>query len=225
MLGKVGFDPGHFQGHNVYKDYIEGNTMLKLGLALNKEYGSPLSRYDGKDLSFQLRAKTLKAAGCNSVISLHSNYPTDGVLVIYSLNRPQDKPIAEHIAKEIAKAIGTTWRVWTRASSHSVAGKPVDYYGIIRHSINAGLQPFIVEHGSHKEMSADTEQKIKAIVECYGKLMGIEKPLTTQESIDILAGVNVLTDKNKWLKKAVGDSDIYFLLSKMAKYVKGSVKS
>ena len=51
-FGKVGFDPGHFDGQNIGPNgYIEGNAMLRLGLKLRDKYGCFITRSDGEDVS------------------------------------------------------------------------------------------------------------------------------------------------------------------------------
>jgi hypothetical protein len=213
-LGKVGFDPGHYKGQNIGPNgYIEGDAMLKLGLKLRDKYGSFITRDDDKDRTFSERARSAKLAGCNTLISLHSNYPTDGVLVIYSLKHPSDKTIAESIGIEIAKALGIkSSKVWTRPSTHD---NNTDYYAMIRQPIDLGIEHvFIVEHGSHTQMSIDTEKKLDAIVECYGKLLDL-KPKTSKYE-DALNKLNNVVkakrgtglDLEYW--KIRKDVDVYF---------------
>jgi hypothetical protein len=170
-LGKVVFDPGHFHGANVdpkYPDYSEGTEMLKLGKMLQERLGVPLTRTDGKDIDFSERVRRAKAVGADTLISLHSNYPNTGVLVIYSIHRPQDKPIAEWIGKAIANALGIKFR---EARTRKSEKGNYDYYGMIRQPYNAGIRPFIVEHGAHSELAIDTQKKFEKIVEVYVSIL------------------------------------------------------
>jgi hypothetical protein len=175
-FGKVGFDPGHYAGQNAGPNgYFEGDAMLKLGLKLRETYGSFLTRTDSNDVTFKERTRRAKEAGCNTLISLHSDYPANGVLVLYSVQRPDDQTLAEMIGKEVAAALGISFRrAWARPSTNDPS---TDYYGMIRQPITAGIEhAFIVEHGSHSEMSVNTNIKINSLVECYGRILGL-KPI------------------------------------------------
>ena len=176
-LGKVGFDPGHHANCNAGPgSYREGNVMLELGNALRKAYGVFTTRSDGNPVDYYDRAKKVKDAGCDTFLSLHTNAPIEanGVIVIYSLQRPNDKEIAECIGKEISKTLGLEFR---GAKTRQYPNKPgVDYYAVIRHSVALGIEHvFIVEHGSHWEFAVDTEKKIQACIEAYGRLFNLNK--------------------------------------------------
>jgi hypothetical protein len=176
-LGKVGFDPGHHANCNAGPGtYREGNVMLTLGNALKETYSVFTTRIDGNPVDYYERAKKVKDAGCDTFLSLHTNAPIEanGVIVIYSLQRPNDKEIAECIGKEISKALGLEFR---GAKTRQYPNKPgVDYYAVIRHSVALGIEHvFIVEHGSHWEFAVDTEKKIQACIEAYGRLFNLNK--------------------------------------------------
>jgi hypothetical protein len=180
MFGKTVFDPGHGTRINAGPNgYFEGDTMLQLGLML-KAKGYQLTKEDSSDPVLLARVKQAKALGANTLISLHTNWvppdnptSTEETMVIYSLNKPQDKAIAEYIAAEIASAIGVKKsKVWTRHASYSTPQVPVDYYGILRHSVSLGIEhAFIIEHCNHAQMSVDTDVKLKKIVECYERIL------------------------------------------------------
>jgi hypothetical protein len=217
-FGKVGFDPGHYAGQNAGPGaYREGDVMLKLGLMLQQK-GFFITRTDGKDLSFPVRAA--KAAGCDTLISLHTNAPKEasGILIFYSMLRPDDKAMAEYIGQELSKATGIPFRGAKTRPSTSYPTQ--DYYGMIRNPINAGIEHvFIVEHGSHWEMAVDTEKKLQAIVDSYCKMFDV-KVTEAQQNVNILFDNKILTDQDKWLKKAAGDSDVYWLIKKAAEFIK-----
>lgn len=168
----IAFDPGHYAGANKVGTYCEGDTMLKLGLALKNAYNVPLTRETGKNLDFKERAVKAKQAGCDTVISLHTNWPetAKGVIVFYSVTRPQDKAFAEQLGKEIAAAMGLKFR---KVEARSFAKDPkTDYYAIIRLSLRQGIErAFIVEHGMHLEFAADVEKNIQACTEAYGRVL------------------------------------------------------
>lgn len=174
--GKVGFDPGHYEGINAGPNgYYEGNVMLKLGLLL-KQKGFYITREDGRDITLIERVRRAKAAGCDTLVSLHTDWippdspkSTEGTMVIYSINKPGDKEPAEYIGREIAKALGTIFRgLYTRRSTTDPSK---DYYGILRHSVNLGLRyAFIVEHCNHGQLAYDTDAKLKKIADCYDRI-------------------------------------------------------
>jgi hypothetical protein len=208
-FGKVGFDPGHYKGQNIGPNgYREGDVMLRLGLKLQQKYGIFLTRKDIGDISFQARAQLAKAAGCNTLISLHTNAPEDakGVLVIYSMKHPGDHEIAHYIGEEVAKAIGLKVRgVITRAG---VSFPSLDYYAMIRRPEALGIEhPFIVEHGSHWEMATNTEDKLNKIVECYGRILGLVHEMTFEEAEHIIAE-KVGIDPAYWIARR--NIDPYF---------------
>lgn len=175
-LGKVGFDPGHYAGANKAGTYSEGDAMLKFGLALQKEYGVFLTRTDGKDIDLKQRAVLAKKAGCNALISLHTNWPepATGIIIFYSVKRPQDKAIAELLGQELSQASGLKFR---GAKTRSYESDPsTDYYGVIRHGISQGLDHvFIVEHGMHLEFAQDMNKKINVLVKAYGAFLELEQ--------------------------------------------------
>ena len=174
--GKVGFDPGHYAGVNVGPNgYREGDVMLKLGLLL-KQKGFYITRDDGKDITLKERVRRASAAGCDTLISLHTDWvppenpkSTEGTMVIYSFNKPEDKEPAEYIGREIAKALGIGYRgLYTRKSTTDPSQ---DYYGILRHGVDYGLRHvFIVEHCNHAQLAYDTDAKIKKIADCYEQI-------------------------------------------------------
>ena len=177
----IAFDAGHGDGANVppeNKAYSEGTTMRQLGTALKDGFAKNgqevfLTRTTRTDISLLERARRAKAAGCSKVISIHTNYPHDGVLVFYSVNKPQNKALADKIGNAMAKAMGIEYRgARTRLSSHTNDGQPQDWYGIIRNSEARGMDAFIVEHGSHMEFAQDVQGNIKKVVDTYLKLFG-----------------------------------------------------
>lgn len=194
-MRKPAFDPGHYAKYNAGPTgYYEGDAMLQFALALQKSYGVFLTRTDGKNLDLKERADIAKAAGCDTLISLHTNAPeaASGVIIFYSVQRPGDRVIAETLGQALAKAMGLTFR---GAKVRTFENDPTtDYYGVIRHSIRHGLEhAFIVEHGSHWEFAVGTSAKIAACVRVYGEFLGLIKEL------DWLEMLKLTTDSpDKW---------------------------
>ncbi|MEN6317051.1 MAG: peptidoglycan-binding protein [Clostridiaceae bacterium] len=176
-FGNPGFDLGHHARCNAGPGtYREGDAMLLFGDSLRKKYKVFTTRMDGNAIDLYSRAKKIKDAGCNTMISLHTNAPEDavGIIVIYSLQRPGDKALAEYIGQELAKTTGLEFR---GAKTRQYPNKPgVDYYGIIRYAVSLGMEhAIIVEHGSHWEFAVDIESKIQQCVECYGRIFDLKE--------------------------------------------------
>jgi hypothetical protein len=225
---KVGFDPGHFAGANVGPGtYREGDVMLKLGLMLQKKYGAFLTRTDGKDLSFPVRSAKAKTAGCNTLISLHTNAPeaARGIIIFYSMKHSEDKAMAEYIGQELSRASGISFR--GANTRPSVSYPTQDYYGMIRNPVNQGIEHvFIIEHGSHWEMAVDTDKKLNAIVECYGRILGlIPKEMTIDMAIDHWTELGVISDptgmKNDFVSGNIRPDRFKYFIIKSAKFLKG----
>lgn len=218
-FGIVGFDPGHFKGHNIGPGtYLEGDAMLALGLMLQQK-GFFITRTGPGDVSFPVRASRAKMSGCNTLISLHTNAPeaAKGIIIFYSVKRPADKELAEYIGQELSKATGINFRGAKTRPSETHPGN--DYYGMIRNPVNEGIDHvFIIEHGSHWEMAAKLETNLKAICECYTRIF---KATETLQNINVLFDNGIIIDKEKWLKKANNDSDVYWLIKKMVNKLKG----
>jgi hypothetical protein len=198
-MRKIAFDPGHYTKYNAGPPgYYEGDAMLQFGLALKKAYGIYLTRTDGKNLDLNERADIAKAAGCDTLISLHTNAPeaASGVIIFYSVQRPGDRVIAEALGQALAKATGLTFR---GAKVRTYESDPTtDYYGVIRHSIRHGLEhAFIVEHGSHWEFAANMQMKIDACVKVYGEFLGVIKDM------DWLDVIKKATDSPEKWEKAI----------------------
>jgi hypothetical protein len=214
-FGKVGFDPGHYKGQNIGPNgYREGDAMLRLGLKLQQKYGVFLTRKDDKDLSFQARAQLAKAAGCNTLISTHTNAPKEatGILVIYSMKHPEDKSMAQYIGEELAKAIGL--KVRGIITKPGISFPSLDYYAMIRRPEALGIEhPFIVEHGCHWEMAVNTEDKLNKIVECYGRILRLVHEMTFEEAEHIIAEKAGI-DPAYWIARK--NIDTYFAAHEIA---------
>lgn len=174
----IWLDPGHYAGANVdprNPHYSEGDTMLKLGLRLKEAFAEKgirinLTREDGRDVALATRGKM--AANADLFISLHTDYPANDTLIFYSLLRPEDKAMAEHIGQTVARHLGVGFRgARTRASALSTPQNPRDYYAVIRSAIAAGAKHvFLLEHCGHAQMAVDTDEKIERIVQAYLEL-------------------------------------------------------
>jgi hypothetical protein len=167
-LGKIVFNPGHTHGANVdpnYPDYSEGTSMYELGQMLN----APLTRENYENPSMQERAERAKDLGADTYISLHSNYPIEGIIIYYSLERPEDKTIADELGTKLAEALGIEYRgAETKLYPDT---DDTDYYGDIRYAIRQGISHvLLVEHGAHSELAEGTQKKLEKIAQVYKSL-------------------------------------------------------
>jgi len=157
--------------------------MRQLGLFLKDRItDSVITRPDKQNITFRQRVKKGVESGCDTLISIHTNAPpAKGIMVFYSIFRPEDKALAKLIAKALSKELGIKIRgVMTRKSQKG----NWDYYGIIRNSINAGLaHVLIVEHGDHSEFAMDIENNIKAVYRAY-------KEVFEKMNVSRIAGYN-----------------------------------
>jgi hypothetical protein len=171
--GKVVFNPGHINGANVdpaFPDYSEGTQMYNLGLILNSATGAPLTRGPNEKPELYERARRAKALGANTYISLHTNYPTHGVIVYYSVRRPEDRELAEAVGSQVAQVMGINFRgAETKLYPDT---DDTDYYGDVRYAVREGIEHvLLVEHGAHAEMAIDTEAKLQAIARVYESIL------------------------------------------------------
>lgn len=172
------FDPGHGNGANVDENcswYSEGTNNLNIWY----EVSDLFFRYNKKAYStrtspeiipLEERGKMAGKAGCDWYFSIHSNYPTPGIIVYYSIKRPKDKEYADYIAENLSKALGFKNR--GSATRHYPNNPKIDYSSVIRNSIAYGVKhAFVVEHGNHCEMAKDTKTKNKLIAKTYLKML------------------------------------------------------
>lgn len=210
-FSNVGIDLGHYANANAGPvGYYEGNVMLDFGLALAKKYDVFLTRTTGKNLDLKQRGLLAKGAGCDAMISFHTNAPVKatGIVIYYPKSRPQDKAIADALGKELSLATGIKY---DGAFTRTFSDGRTDYYGIIRDGLKAGLRSvLIVEHGSHWEFSIDTQKKIDACVEVYGEIFGLRpKEMSFLDALEIIhsaTGSNIAywyarKDIDKWFEK------------------------
>lgn len=156
---KICIDAGHFANcncnTNVSPTYWESRMAWKLHLMQKEE----LERYEGvsvrltrtdpeKDLGVVARGQA--AAGCDLLISDHSNAATDpGVdwpVAIYPVNN-QRKALAQKLTDVMTAVMGTRQqgKIYQRWNSANNA----DYYGVIRGAASVGVPAIILEHSFH----------------------------------------------------------------------------
>jgi len=208
-FNKIGFDPGHYAGANIGPgSYREGDVMLQFGLALQAKYGSFLTRNTGVNLTLKQRGVLAKNAGCDMLISLHTNAPEKfkGIKIFYPKSRTQDYSLAVSLGQALAKATGIKFE---GAKTRTFTDGVTDYYGVIRDGLRVGLKSvFIVEHGSHWEFAVDTQKKIAACVDVYGKFFDLPSGGMTYEQALKIISEAAGTSADYWLARK--DIDKWF---------------
>lgn len=197
-MKKATIDPGHAPG-NANKGptgYYEYAGMWKLSNYLKTELKRcgievKLTRTENEDPSLQERGT--RAKGSDIFISEHSNAANgnaQGVECFYSVNRPDDKKWAEKLSKAVSEVMGNNNRgAKTRESQTS---KGVDYYGVIRSAVAAGVPHiFLIESGFHDNPKDEAFLKVdsnllkiaKAQAKVICELLGVKYIEETQETI------------------------------------------
>ena len=211
MAIKIMIDPGHYAGYNksnVYPAYCEGDKMWILSQFLMEELKSygfivgctkpSINSYPKNNGSDYVYGRGQKAKGYDLFISLHSNAcnteSVDRVVVIFPMSAA---------GRDLAIKLGTSVKTVMGVSSYQMlqrdyntgtyyydqkarAGK--DYYGVIRGSMDAGVQTgIIIEHGFHTNKKCATwlynDANLKALAIAEAKTIadyyGVKKPTTS----------------------------------------------
>jgi hypothetical protein len=121
--------------------------------------------------SLQARAAYAKKLGCDTFLSLHSNYPSKGVIIYYSFKRPEDKAIAINLGQAIANALGIDFN-----GAVTKVENGEDFYGTLRYGVRQGLKHvLLIEHGAHEELAIDTQSKLQKITNVYKTFFNLQK--------------------------------------------------
>lgn len=167
---RIMIDPGHVKGYNagVTPGYYEGNAMYNYGVYLKKE----LEAYDGftvfitredieENPSLESRGTMASNRKCDLFLSLHSNAysPSSaacGVSGFYSVKRPGSKALGNRILNAIVdlmkKDTKITYSRGMTTRAYSTQSPNLDYYGVIRASVNGVSSveySYLIEHGFH----------------------------------------------------------------------------
>lgn len=157
---KICIDAGHSLGQNISPAdpaYSEGTRMFRLQKFLRQA----LERYGAEVICTRQRVEDnpnlyergQMAKGCALLLSLHSNAVgeqvndnIDYVRVYYSVNR-RGQALAQAMSELIASVMGTR-QLPQYLVRYNGAGDR-DYYGIIRHGVEAGAVSLLLEHSFH----------------------------------------------------------------------------
>ena len=161
---KIVLDPGHGKNENKGVDpaYKEGTQMWKLAqkeIELLKKYQCEvICTRPSIDDNPSVEERGKMAADADIFLSLHSNTPGSdskgtpayekctGTISFYSIKRPDDKPFATDLAKDVADVMG----IYSRGAKTKKKANGDDYYGVIRNAIAVGCKhAYIIEHGFH----------------------------------------------------------------------------
>ncbi|MCL2436475.1 MAG: LysM peptidoglycan-binding domain-containing protein [Clostridiales bacterium] len=157
-MATIVIDPGHYAGYNpgICYGYNEGTTMLTLA----KYLGERLQAM-GADVTYTrttndqnptLAQRGSAVPGADLFISLHSDASDNpnmrGVTSYYSVQQPASEPFAAEIGRAAAGAMGNSFNGTFARMSETTPG--VDFYGVIRTAVEAGVKnAFLIEHGYH----------------------------------------------------------------------------
>ena len=158
-IKKVFIDCGHGGSDRANRGqagFIEADGVLDISLRLGKlllekGFRVKLSRETDKTISIDDRAKMANLWGADIFISEHTNAGSKtarGTEIIYQLNNPESKKLAEFAYTELVK-LGLPKRptpIYTRESG-KFPGK--DYYGVLR---NCNMPAVIVESAFHSNL-------------------------------------------------------------------------
>ena len=228
---KIVIDPGHGGSDPgaVANGYKEKDLNLSLSLKIRdilKDYAEVILTRD-KDIDFGLASRGSYIGSLNPdlCLSIHFNSfdgTARGVESIHSIHAPDDiKNLAENITQSIA-LLGIPYRrVFSREST---VRSGVDYYGVIR---RGGKNTIIVESlflDNTDDVAKLNEpgfidrlaSRITEAVITHYKLT--KEEMTVEDAVDICYG-KVLIERDKWIRKAYADRDVYWLLYKTAKYI------
>lgn len=162
---KICLDAGHGEGYNPSPcgyGYAEGTRMFEfqryLEAALEQYEGVEVVCTRGKvtdDLSLFARAQV--GAGCDLLLSLHSNAAgsgvaegTDYVAVFASVHATAEQlELANELSEAVAECMGTKQPPQVHQWWNSA--KTADYMGVIRHAHTLGVPAMLIEHSFHTD--------------------------------------------------------------------------
>lgn len=180
---RVKLDPGHGGQDRANRGptgYVEADGVLTLSLYASEYlkasgFKVSLTRETDKSLTLQKRAKKGQQFNADILISNHTNaYNGErrGATAIYSTTRPEDRELAQKMITAVAEEFGVpNSSPWTRENSRGN-----DWYGIIRHSINYGIQRVIImEHLYHDNREDEAllkqEKNLKKLAELQARVL------------------------------------------------------
>lgn len=177
MCKKICLDAGHYGSkYNrspVAPAYYESEAMWKLHLLLKKELEAfgfeVITTRDDQAKNPDLAARGKTAKGCDLFLSLHSNAcnteSVDRVVGIYQVpdadttHDEKSKPIADLLAAEVARVMGTkdAPQTYSRLADTDKDGdgkKDDNYYGVLNGADAVGAPGVLLEHSFHTNTRA-----------------------------------------------------------------------
>lgn len=219
---KICLDAGHGAGYNPSPAdpvYREGDRMFALQGYLQQaleERGVTVvtTRQTVTDDPDLLRRGAM-AAGCDLLLSLHSNAVgnevndvVDYVAVFYPVSG-RHQTLAQTLAEVIAATIGT--RQIPQSLVRWNSAHTADYYGIIRNSVAAGTPALLLEHSfhTHPEVTrwllndANLRRLAQAEAAVIAEYYGLEEPETRYELLKDITSADYRPTVEKLLAKGV----------------------
>lgn len=206
-MSKVCLDAGHFGYYNrspFNSKYWESQRMWLLQEYLADELEAKgidvIKTRTNQAADLALTARGKKAAGCDVLVSLHSNASSrpsvDYVVAFVPLNGT-GTALGQKLADCVADVMGTT----QKARTATKRGNHGDYYGVIRGAVSVGVPGIILEHSFHTNpevtawlmSDANLKKLAKAEAECIAAHLGVKDKPTAPEK-DHLYQVRVSID-------------------------------
>lgn len=203
-MAKIMLDAGHYGKYNpgAVSGYYESEMTWKLQTYLKAElesYGFEVGvTRTNKDKDLPVYDRGQKAKGYDLFISLHSNAinsePTKRVVVIYPVSG-KGKSIAQKLGDTVLKTMNLSndkyWYTQLTTRAYSSNKPKVDYYGVIRGAVDAGVPGIIIEHSFHTNKEACkwlmSDANIKKLAKAEAKTLaehyGLVKKETTSKKV------------------------------------------
>lgn len=193
---KICVDAGHYGKYNrspANKAYYESDMNWKLHNLLKKyleEYGvEVITTREDKNVDMEVFARGQASAGCDLLLSVHSNAVGSGV------NEAIDYPVVyvplngtgDELGKKLAECIEKTMGTQQKGKCESKKGNRGDYYGVIRGATAVGVPGLILEHSFHTNnrianwllVDKNLDKLAKAEAEVIANHYGLEKERNT----------------------------------------------
>lgn len=198
-MTKIMLDAGHYGKYNPgsVSGYYESEMTWKLQTYLKAElesYGFEVGvTRTNKDKDLAVYDRGQKAKGYDLFISLHSNAinsePTKRVVVIYPVSG-KGKSIAQKLGDTVLKTMNLSndkyWYTQLTTRAYSSDKPKVDYYGVIRGAVDAGVPGIIIEHSFHTNKEACkwlmSDANIKKLAKAEAKTLAEYYGLVKKES-------------------------------------------
>lgn len=198
-MPKIMLDAGHYGKYNpgAVSGYYESDMTWKLQTYLKAElesYGFEVGvTRTNKDKDLAVYDRGQKAKGYDLFISLHSNAitaeTTKRVVVIHPVSG-KAKDISQKLGDTVLATMNLSndkyWYTQITTRAYSTDKPKVDYYGVIRGAVDAGVPGIIIEHSFHTNKEAckwlTVDANIKKLAKAEAKTLAEHYGLIKKET-------------------------------------------